>query len=298
MPVLTLIGRALYRVNARRFLIPWLFFAAFLICGSTPAAGAVKVGFAERDISPDAGMERPGGYGKGRHQAVHDPCKARVAVFDDGVDRVALVGLDVPFIWRDAVQAIRSAVEERCGIPAGNILIGASHTHSGGPMGMIQPGQFDHAEPLVQKLAYEMSSAADPIYLQRVIDRTIEAIVEADSRRAEAFCGFGSGSEGAAVFNRRHRMKNGLTFTHPGRGNSEMLDYAGPIDPEVGVIGVWSREGQLVGCIVNFACHATTAPNVQARQSAPITFTTSRRRSAECSARSCRSCSSTAHRAM
>src|SRR6185369_9963128 len=30
--------------------------------------------------------------------------------------------------------------------------------------------------------------------------------------------------------------------------------------PQVGVIGVWSKDGQLLGCIVNYACHATTSP--------------------------------------
>ena len=29
-----------------------------------------------------------------------------------------------------------------------------------------------------------------------------------------------------------------------------MLEPAGPIDPEVGVIGAWNEEGRLVGCDV------------------------------------------------
>jgi hypothetical protein len=55
-------------------------------------------------------------------------------------------------------------------------------------------------------------------------------------------------------------MKNGLTYSHPGQGNPDIIDYAGPIDPEVGVIGVWNGDGKLAGCIVNYACHATTSP--------------------------------------
>ena len=55
-------------------------------------------------------------------------------------------------------------------------------------------------------------------------------------------------------------MKNGRTFTHPGQGNPDILKPAGPIDPEVGVIGAWDVDGKLRGCIVNYACHATTSP--------------------------------------
>jgi hypothetical protein len=56
------------------------------------------------------------------------------------------------------------------------------------------------------------------------------------------------------------RMKNGQTWTMPGAMNPDIVDYAGPIDPQVGVIGAWNSNGQLIGTIVNFACHATTNP--------------------------------------
>src|SRR5216683_5023496 len=118
-----------------------------------------------RDISPDVGMEQPGGYGKAFHRSFHDPCKVHVAVFDDGRSRVALVGLDALMVPRGLVTQVRETIHERCGIPPDAVLIGASHSHSSGPVGMIQPGEYDHASPLVKQLAYEKSSAANPNYL-------------------------------------------------------------------------------------------------------------------------------------
>ena len=79
-------------------------------------AAPLKSGFSERDISPDIGMERPGGYAKGYHQKFHDACKARISVFDDGENAVALVGLDALFIMEDDVAEVRRRVAEATGI--------------------------------------------------------------------------------------------------------------------------------------------------------------------------------------
>src|SRR5580765_6139429 len=75
-----------------------------------------KAGFAEQDITPDIGMEAPGGYGKGFHTSFHDPCKVRAVVFDDGKKRVALVGLDLLFVTRQLVLEARAEIQKRCGI--------------------------------------------------------------------------------------------------------------------------------------------------------------------------------------
>jgi len=228
--------------------------------GADTAAPAVRSGFAERDISPEIGMERPGGYGKGFHQAFHDPCKARAAVFDDGEQIVALVGIDALILREPQVAEARRRIAEKTGIAPEAVLIGASHSHSSGPTGMVLPGEFDHADEQVRELAYEQSSAADPAYLETLVTGIVEAVAEAHAKRGELRLGFGRGEEATVSFNRRWRMKSGLTFTHPGYGNPDKIEPAGPIDPEVGVIGAWDAEGNLTGCIVNFACHATTSP--------------------------------------
>ncbi|NBV84906.1 MAG: hypothetical protein EBS01_01275 [Verrucomicrobia bacterium] len=215
----------------------------------------IRVGFAERDITPEIGMEVPGGYGKSFAKRIHDPCKARATVFDDGQHRVALVGLDALIIRRESVLEVRAEIRRKCGIET--VLIGASHSHSSGPVGMILPGEFDHASDQVKELAYQKSSCADPAYLTRVKAAIVEAVTEADAARGECTVGFGTGREDQVAFNRRIRMKTGLSNSHPGKGNPDNIGFAGPTDPEVGVIGVWNPDGKLTGCVVNFSCHAT-----------------------------------------
>ena len=160
-----------------------------------------KAGFAERDISPAIGMEQPGGYGKAYHQAFHDACKARAVVFDDGKTRVAIVGIDALFIRRQTVQAVRSAIKKRCGIEPGSILISASHTHSGGPIGYYLPSEFDDASPLVKSLVYDRTVCANPEYLAKVEKGIVEAVCMADARRTAARGGLGYGLEDKVAFN-------------------------------------------------------------------------------------------------
>ncbi len=234
--------------------------AALSAATAGETAAPFKAGFAERDITPAIGMEEPGGYGKVFHTKLHDPCKVRAAVFDDGKMRVALVGVDALMVPRHLVVSARKGIQEKCGIPPEAVLIGASHSHSSGPTGMVQPGEFDGASSLVRTLAYEKSSCADAGYLAKVRDEIVAAVARADAARVEARAGVGTGIEDQVAFNRRFRMKDGPTFTHPGKGNPDILSPAGPIDPQVGVIGAWDRDGKLLGCVVNYACHATTNP--------------------------------------
>jgi neutral ceramidase len=227
--------------------------------GAEPAP-AFKAGFAERDITPAIGSEAPGGYGKVYHKSIHDPCKVRAAVFDDGSRRVALVGIDALHVHRTTVLAVRKAIEQQTGIAADAVLIGASHSHSSGPMAGVMPGQYDDASELVKKLAHEYSICADPKYLEKVEKAIVEAVAAADRGRTDVKAGIGKGIEDKVAFNRRFRMRSGLTVTHPGQVNPDIAEPAGPTDPEVGVIGAWDKDGKLLGCVVNFACHATTSP--------------------------------------
>jgi hypothetical protein len=242
------------------------FLSGSILAGPLTAAAPggeiqTKSGFAEAEITPKIGMEIPGDYRKLFHRAFHDPCKVRAAVFGDGEHRVAIASVDALIVARPVVLAARRRISERCGIAANAILIGATHSHSSGPVGMVQPGEYDHSTDLVKSLAYEKSSMADAAYLERLEAQIVDAVCRADSARISSGFSFGVGREDKAAFNRRFAMKNGLEYTHPGKGNPDIAKVAGPTDPDVGVIGCWDGKGNLLGCVVNFCCHATTSPD-------------------------------------
>jgi len=227
---------------------------------TSPDASGMRVGFAELDITPEIGMEVPGGYWKSYNKNFHDPCKVRAMVVDDGKKRIAIVGIDTLLIPRQLVETVRKQVESKCGIPGDAILISASHSHSSGPLVWIFPGEFDHENELVKTLAYDKSPGIDMKYYSMVEKQLVDVILQADKSRTDASMGVGKGIEDKVAFNRRFRMKNGMTYTHPGQLNPDIVDVAGPIDPEVGVIGAWNKDGKCIGCVVNYTCHATCDP--------------------------------------
>ncbi|MBI1355491.1 MAG: hypothetical protein GC160_14190 [Acidobacteria bacterium] len=219
----------------------------------------LKVGFAERDITPEVGMEKPGGYGKSYIQSIHDPCKVRASVFDDGSSKVAIVGIDALTAPEYLVSAARDGIAKRCGIERYSVMIAGSHSHSSGPIGMFRHGDYDHASEFVQKLAYEHSTVDDAVYADKVVAAIVDAVCAAHDGREAMDVGVGKMLAEDVAYNRRFRMKNGLTYTHPGQGNPDIVAPAGPTDPEVGVVGAWDAEGNLKGAIVNFACHGTAS---------------------------------------
>jgi hypothetical protein len=220
----------------------------------------MKVGFASADVTPSIGMEQPGGFSKAYHQSIHDPCCAKAVVVEDGGVRVALVGLDTLSVRKSIVDKARRMIEEAIGIPGGHVMVGASHSHCSGPIVGAKPGAFAHAfDPeFCEDLAQNNATAPDLCYLEHVAKQIATAVVQADKVKEDTLLSIGRGHEDTVAFNRRFWMKDGTQRTHPGKCNPDIVKPAGPVDPEVGVIGAWRRSGEFLGCVVNFTCHGTT----------------------------------------
>ena len=235
---------------------------------AVPGSQLLKAGFAERDITPDIGMQMAGDYIPTFVQGFHDRCKVRASVFDDGEKIVALVGVDTLVVPESVVASAREKIRALCGIPAGSVMIGAAHNHSSGPVGIVQPGEYDKAPEFVRNLAYKESSLADNGYFEQIARQIAGAVCQAYEERVEAWCGSATGLEDKVGFPRQFHMKNGMIYSHPGQGNPDILKPAGPVDREVGVIGAWDKQGRLLGCVVNYTCHATTNPGNEFEASA------------------------------
>lgn len=203
------------------------------------APGILQVGFARVDMTPPVGSEIPGGFNKKLSKGVHDALFAEAAVFINEGVQVAIVGIDLIMIPDDVVADARQQAAGRCGVPGKNILIAASHTHSGGP------------------IVDCLGSESDPAYCTSVATWIADAVVEAAENAVPARVSVGVGHEDSVSFNRRFKMKDGSVKTHPGKMNPDIIEPEGPMDPDVAVIAAEDLDGKLLGCVVNHALHGT-----------------------------------------
>jgi hypothetical protein len=205
----------------------------------------LQVGFGVADITPEAGMEMPGGFFRRKGTGVRDKLLAAACVVHDGQRTVALVGIDTLFITRPTVEQARRLVQQATKVPGDNVLIGANHTHTGGPVASC------------------LGCDENPAYVEKVAGGIAAAVRGGWNSLHAAEVGVGTGTEAGISFNRRFLMRDGREITHPGKPGTphhgDIVAPAGPIDPDVGVLAVRTPgpKGQVAGVVVHFACHST-----------------------------------------
>lgn len=208
--------------------------AFLLLCAQDPPP--LQAGFAEVDISPAPGTRKIGWNNNLTGTSVLDPLYAKAAVFECGEGRAAFIGLDLLFVHRDQVAEIRRRIQEKFGFPGGAVMVGATHNHAG---------------PAIETDLYPKDEA----YIQLMIERTVAAFGQAWESRKEAELGYASANEWRVGYNRRVVYRDGTARCHGNFRDPDALAFEGPIDPEVAVLAARSKDGGLLGTIVNFACH-------------------------------------------
>lgn len=129
---------------------------AQIIDGQFPITSNLRAGVAKVDITPAEVKD----FTVAGHTRVvngaRDPLRAGVLVMDDGETKAAIVTMDVIGAWEEMVALARPAIEKETGVPSANIMICASHTHSG-------PGWTENlrwASEVIKKLAAASKEAA------------------------------------------------------------------------------------------------------------------------------------------
>ena len=110
-------------------------FAQEVVDGQFAASSNLRAGVAKIDITPSPSDVR-GMIAEGHRRevmTVRDPLRAGVLVLDDGTTKAAIVTMDVLQAWDALVPLAREEIEKATGVPAANIMITASHNHSGPP---------------------------------------------------------------------------------------------------------------------------------------------------------------------
>lgn len=205
-------------------------FVVFLAMLSVAMADAAtfKVGFSQRDITPQAPTPM-WGYGA-RHdllsEGTDDPLFAKAIVIDTGGAKLALVGLDLgraPTL--KTMDGIRKSIRETSGIE--HVLISGSHTHHGPVIELLDEpgkgqGKFDDAVAYVGYLEKQLSDAINEAATKTVDAKMGWASIETDLNR------------------NRHKKEEPK-----------------PRDPELAVLRFDDLEGKPIVLMVNFAAHAT-----------------------------------------
>ncbi len=210
----------------------------------------IQAGFFECDITPPYWADRPCGFSKSKILKFSDPLKIRALALTDGTLKVALIGSDNigpgPVFLRKLKEAL----------PGIEVIHSASHTHYGGNLRDKFPG-IDEADPVLRRLVLEESVSHDANYYEFCLRQAVTAVTFAFENLQDVDFSFGSGRVENLIFNRRIRMKDGSVKTHAGKGNPDSVGYAGPVDDQLGVMGVWKKgTDELLGFALNFSCHA------------------------------------------
>lgn len=210
--------------------------AAALFCVTTCVAQSenLRVGAAKIDVTPAQDMLKDLRNVWGTpYTAVHDHIYVRAIVINNGQTSAALVTLDTPDIPN--TLPVRQRIEKETGIPAGNIMISATHTHNAPHQGVTQDARQAPTQAAIK-------------YSEDTQNAFVEAVRQAKSKLQPGRMVLAQGHADLNV-NRDEfvgdRWKTGRNPTRPS-------------DKTVWVLRFESSAGDPIAYFVNYSVHALT----------------------------------------
>ena len=237
--------RALFRMLA-------VFASVFGTAGVVQAQKpSLRAGAFAQDVTPEKfPVSVNGGFADRKATAAHDPLHARCLVLDDGKTKIAIVVVDSCMIPRELLDAAKALAEKKTGIPADNILISATHTHTAPTVAGVFQSEPDEGYATLPDRA----------------DRPGHREGARPTRAGEGGVGRRARNR-RQVFNRRWKMKPGVINSdpfggttdrvkmNPPRASPDLLEPAGPIDPDVTVLSVRSLDDKPLALYANYSLH-------------------------------------------
>jgi len=210
----------------------------------------LQAGFSEIDVTPPVG----GRMGRLfisvlKTEGVKWPLFARMAVFDDGNNRVGIVGLDQSFLLPPAVAELRETIASATELEPTEVMVACSHTHNG---------------PSTMRLLHDEEGVGFA-NLDRLKDRLASGMQQALAARRPVRLRVGHIDAPGLTFNRRPIYRTDIgeeVGTQGPQWVDDFLRMEGPADDEVKVLLAENEAGEPVGGVVNFACHPTTMYSV------------------------------------
>ena len=199
-------------------------FLVFVAVGLAPDASAqagrsaspLRVGAAKVDVTPAAGALPKNSLG------ILDRLYARAIVLESGASSAALITVDAGAVSTAIWQAVTGQVEKELGIPAANVLLTATHTHSAGGLG-------------------------GPDYTRKIV----ESVRDAKQKLTPARVGYGTGESYININRQIVDPRTGRWWEGPNR--------EGPSDKTVAVLKFESLSGDPIAVYYNYAVHAVIA---------------------------------------
>jgi neutral ceramidase len=208
-----------------------------------------RAGAATSNITPRLGTSINGYFNDRQARHIHDELHARCLVLDDGKTKLAIVVCDSCMIPREILDAAKRRIEEQYKLPASHVLISSTHTHTA-----------PTSAPVFQ-------SDPDAQYVSLLVERIADGVGRAINNLAPAKIAWGVGREPNQVFNRRWKMKPGTIPPNPLGGTNDvvkmnppiespnLIEPAGPTDPEVSILSVQSATGRPIALLANYSLH-------------------------------------------
>jgi hypothetical protein len=210
----------------------------------------LRAGAYAQDVTPDKFPVSVNGlFADRKVNSAHDPLHARCLVLDDGKTKAAIVVVDSCMIPKELMDAAKALAAKKTGIPADNILISATHTHTA---------------PTVTGV---FQSEPDEGYVKFLTEKIAAGIETAHANLAPAKAAWDVGQEPNQVFNRRWKMKAGVINAdpfggttdqvkmNPPRASMNLLEPAGPTDPSVTVLALRTADDKPLAFFANYSLH-------------------------------------------